>query len=58
MFDGLFFAVSCSTKLISFASVMLVEKMPASLHDVEEATAQAFKIIVDEKVSVFCKLFV
>jgi hypothetical protein len=26
--------------------------MPASLHDVEEATAQAFKIIVDEKMLV------
>lgn len=30
--------------------VFVVEKMAASIHDTEEATATAFKIILDEKV--------
>jgi hypothetical protein len=31
--------------------VFVLEKMAASVHDTEEATATAFKIILDEKVS-------
>lgn len=31
--------------------VFVLEKMAASIHDTEEATAEAFKIIIDEKVS-------
>jgi hypothetical protein len=35
-----------------------VEKMFASLHDIKETIGtQAFNIIVDEKVNVFCKPF-
>jgi hypothetical protein len=37
---------------------VLVKKMFTSLHDIEKTIgAQAFKTIVDEKISVFCKPF-
>lgn len=33
-----------------------VEKVSATLHDVEEATARAFDFMIDEKVSLLCFL--
>lgn len=47
---------SFSTPNISVCMRCWVEKVSATLHDVEEATARAFNFMIDEKVSLLCFL--